>query len=386
MENPFRYGEVVGKPYFVGRDREMAELRSDLRSGQNVLISAPRRIGKSSLVIEVLAGLREEGIPTAYLDLLRVIDFAHLPDALATAISGMMGRGERALTAAAKFLNGLPRRPKFGLDPTDMNVSVEFSPGTPADTLALIEGLLDVPARIAEQHTSRVILALDEIQAVEQLHPKLADVMRAIFQRQPDVAHVYLGSRRHIVDQMFNERGRPFFRSARPLVIRPIPRDVFAAFIAERFASTMSPISDEAVGRVLDLTACHPSDTQELCSFLWTGAQYSKRAFPIAPDAVDEALTRVLDANDARFRLLWEDLPPPQRALIAALASDPDGRPYAKEFRQRHRMGEPTTVQRAATSLVTAELLESTLARPATFRITEGFLAPWLKSRGITDP
>ena len=48
-------------------------------------------------------------------------------------------------------------------------------------------------------------------------------------------------------------------------------------------------------------------------------------------------------------------------------------------------MGQPTTVQRAATSLVTAELLESTNTGPATFRITETFLAPWLNSRGITD-
>lgn len=386
MENPFRYGEVVGKPYFVGRDREMADLRSDLRSGQNVLVSAPRRIGKSSLVIQVLAGLRAEGVPTAYLDLLRVIDFEHLPDALGTAISGILGKGQRALAAATTFLGRLPRRPRFGLDPANMTVSVEFSPGTPADTLALIEGLLDVPARIAEQRKSRVVLALDEIQEAEQLHPKLPDVMRAIFQQQTDVAHVYLGSRRHVVDQMFNARGRPSFRSAKPLVMHPIPRDVFAAFVHERFASTRSPIAEEAVARVLDLTACHPSDTQELCSFLWMGAQYAKRAFPIGPDAVDEALARVLDAEDARFRHLWGELPIPQRALVAALASEPDGRTYAKAFRQRHRLGEPTTVQRAATSLVAAELLEPTSARPATFRIAELFLAPWLKARGIVAP
>src|SRR5439155_9743965 len=196
--------------------------------------------------------------------------------------------------------------------------TVEFEPGaSPADVARTLARVLEWPTSIARSRNRRVALVLDEFQSVVDLDPHLPATMRAVFQRQSDVAHVFLGSKRHMMARLFTDEHEPMFRMARPVPLGPIPRDEFAAFVADRFAATRRPIAPEALARVLDLTGGHPHDTQELCYFLWNVAAIS-RVFPFPPTLVDQALERVLDAESARFVALWERLRPGQRAVLAA--------------------------------------------------------------------
>ena len=48
--NPFLFGALALDESFADRREEIAELASDMRNGQDVVIFAPRRYGKSSLV------------------------------------------------------------------------------------------------------------------------------------------------------------------------------------------------------------------------------------------------------------------------------------------------------------------------------------------------
>src|SRR3954451_18066141 len=49
--NPFIYGALALDDAFTDRDSELKELAEDIRNGQDVLVFAPRRYGKSSLVL-----------------------------------------------------------------------------------------------------------------------------------------------------------------------------------------------------------------------------------------------------------------------------------------------------------------------------------------------
>ena len=48
--NPFRFGALALDDAFTDRKEEIAELTADVRPGQDVVIVAPRRHAKSSLV------------------------------------------------------------------------------------------------------------------------------------------------------------------------------------------------------------------------------------------------------------------------------------------------------------------------------------------------
>lgn len=383
MENPFRFGEIVRGYHFTGREREIAELTSDIRSGQNVVVISPRRYGKTSLVLATLDQLPEREVLRAYVDLLRAPTIDRLPNLLAGAIySGLVSPLARTWDRAGQIFTNLPLRPKLVVA-SDGSVEVEFAPGAAQPDLhSTIERLLELPGKIARERDVRVALVLDEFQAVVDLDPHLPALMRAIFQQQAEVAHVFLGSRRHLMARLFTDENEPMFRLAKPIPLGPLARDRFAQFIQDRFAATRTPIETAAVDRVLDLTGGHPNDTQELCAFLWAIGSTGK-SFPIAADVVDEALERVLDAESARFLTIWERLPGPQRALYAAIATEPGLGIYKKDFRDRHGLGDPAHVRRSIERLLDLGLVETIPGPTTAYRVTDTFVAAWLCRIGV---
>jgi hypothetical protein len=213
---------------------------------------------------------------------------------------------------------------------------------------------------------------------VVEIDPHLPKLMRAVFQRQPEAAHVYLGSKRHMMQRIFNDENEPFWRSAKQVELGVIARGPFAAYIRRQFERTDRYIAPEAIEAILDSTGGHPYATQELCYFAWQETGVDEHA---EAAHVEAALTKVLRSEHAHFSLLWERASGVQRLLLTELAREP-GRPLTGDYRRRHNLPAPSTVQRAVEALERDELV----ARDhGSVRIVEPFLAAWLvrDMRGI---
>jgi pyoverdine/dityrosine biosynthesis protein Dit1 len=89
----------------------------------------------------------------------------------------------------------------------DGSLGFSFQAGhTPDDIDATLEHLLELPARLGADRDRRVALVFDEFQEIVNIDAKLLPLMRSVFQEQPDVAHVYLGSKRHMMEQISTTR------------------------------------------------------------------------------------------------------------------------------------------------------------------------------------
>jgi AAA+ ATPase superfamily predicted ATPase len=275
-ENPFRYGDVATGSSFTDREAELRDLESDIRSGQNVLVLSPRRYGKTSLVVEAVRHLRDQQVLVAYVDLLRATSKAELAGFLATALyQGLVSPVDQAIHRIAEFFGDLPIRPSITL-PTSMEGTItpkfEFGAATRAeDADAMIEQLFSLPAQVASKRKRRVALVIDEFQSILELDELLPRKMRAAFQFQPDVSHVYLGSKQHLLHRVFTDANAPLYNSARVLPLGPIPAERFAVFIRERFEATSNRVTPEATAHLLGITGGHPHDTQKLCYFVEPG-------------------------------------------------------------------------------------------------------------------
>lgn len=62
--------------------------------------------------------------------------------------------------------------------------------------------------------------------------------------------------------------------------------------------------------------------------------------------------------------------------MLKALAVEGDSGIYSEEYRLRHGLGAPSTVQTALNALKTKDLVESTAEG---YVITNGFLSAWIK-------
>ncbi|UJA19080.1 ATP-binding protein [Thermoleophilia bacterium SCSIO 60948] len=371
--NPFRFGALALDEDFTDRDLELAELTSDTMSGQDVVISAPRRFGKSSLIWRLSQELVGRGAAVAYVDLMTTPTRERFAAKLAKAIHDELADpAARAREAIGSLFSDLRVSPAITFDPNTGGVGFSFDVGrSPADVDATIERLLELPAQIGAERGIQVVLVLDEFQEVTAIDPGLPRLMRAVFQTQPEVSHVYLGSSRHLIEQIFNDENEPFWRSAKRLALGPIAAADFNRFIAAKFAATDRAIETDVLERVLATTGGHPYATQELCYFLWEQTGPGTTA---GNEELEAALGRLLASEEAHFSLLFDRLSRAQRVLALALAREA-GRPLTEEYRRRHGLGPASSVQRAISSLLRDEVI--TYERGAA-AIAEPFLAEWL--------
>ena len=216
-------------------------------------------------------------------------------------------------------------------------------------------------------------IVFDEFQEVLEIDPRLPNLMRAAFQAQPEVAHVYLGSKRSMMHQLFNDANEPFWRSAKQLELGVIPHDSFAAFIRERFRSTGRSVGDAVVEALLAVTQCHPYGTQELCYALWEETAEGESA---TAAGLDTALDHVLRSENSHFTRIWDESPTAQKLVLQALAREPLQPITSSDFRRRHGLPGSSSVQRALEALLGDELVAKQ-AR-GSYRIAEPFLAEWV--------
>jgi hypothetical protein len=203
---------------------------------------------------------------------------------------------------------------------------------------------------------------------VTTIDPRLPALMRAVFQEQPDVAHVYSGSRRDMMRTLFTHQNEPFFRSAKVVELGVIAPELFAPFIRERFDATTRGIADDVLAALLDTTGGHPYATQELAYALW---ELVPEGFTATRADFERALENVLHGENAHFTLVWESASRAQRLLLQALAVEP-GRVQGESYRLRFGLPAASTVQRAAETLASEELLRR--ADDGAYVIAEPFL------------
>src|SRR5918911_5202916 len=110
--NPFLFGSLALGDAFTDREAEVAELRSDVLNGQDVVIFAPRRYGKSSLVVRVEQEVIRRGVLVAYCDLSRTPTKERFAAKLAQTIhDNIASRLFRARDRAAAVFHGLRVQP-----------------------------------------------------------------------------------------------------------------------------------------------------------------------------------------------------------------------------------------------------------------------------------
>jgi AAA+ ATPase superfamily predicted ATPase len=373
--NPFTFGALALDDAFTDREAEVRELTADIRNGQDVVVFAPRRYGKSSLVLRAAQVALRSKVLVAYCDLMKTPTKPRFAAALAKTIYDDVASGVgQALERAAGLFRGLRVTPAIEIDPDDASLRFSFDTvrSRPTDIDETIEKLLELPGRLAAERKRRVVVIFDEFQEIVRLDDRYPNLMRSVFQTQPEVGHVYLGSKRHVLERIFSDKNEPFWRSAKRMEIGVIAPEKFRTFIERRFGDTEKGITDEALDRLLDATGGHPYATQELAYFVW---ELVPRGHHALLRDVEEGLTQVLRSEHNHFARIWDDATRNERLVLLALAQEPSGL-YAAEYQARHGLPPSTHVQRSVGALVKEEVVGK--RDDGAYALVEPFLADWI--------
>ena len=104
------------------------------------------------------------------------------------------------------------------------------------DVSRLAQEVFALPARLADARRRKVVVALDEFQAIGGFNGgSVEHAMRAAVQHQREVGYVFAGSEPSLMERMLGPK-RPFYKAGPVMRLEKIPADEFAAFIDARFA------------------------------------------------------------------------------------------------------------------------------------------------------
>lgn len=369
--NPFEYGGVVGGSAFCNRKQELEDLRRAAENGDRLFVYAERRMGKTSLVKQVLRDLDTKRFLPIYVDLWPTDGAESFSAATARAIaSAAASRTEKLLETSKEFFSRL--QPSLTLDEAG-NPSLQLGARSGEAQEPVLEEVLAAPQKVAEKRGRQVVMVLDEFQQVLEYDDSHVErALRASVQQQGQVAYLFLGSRKHLIEQMFADQRRPLYRSAGHYPLGTIATAHWVPFIRTRFADADKGVADDQVEALCALAEGHPFYTQHLAHALW---ERTPAGEAVEDGDLEEALDLLLRRESYAFVTRWETLTKNQQRFLRGIAEAPGVAPFSADFVQASGLKTPSNAQRAAESLLKLDLIDR---EGGSFIITDRFFKLWI--------
>lgn len=314
--SPFVFEGPVPPELFAGREAELAALRDRAAHGRFCLLYGPRRYGKTSLIARLAADAADDrDLAVLRVDLQGVLSLDDVSRRLAAAYGGLdhhrlrpaLTRLLAALAEAA--LRAVGRR--AGVDLGYGIIRAEDTP--PASTL---EALLGVPWDAAGRTGTRVLVVLDEFQAIADVERADA-VLRSKIQHQRErVSYLFCGSEQGVLRALFSDRAAPLYGQAERFELGPLPAVVAADYVAARFAETGRD-AGVALGPLVQVAAGHPQRLNLLAHHLWNHVPDEAAA---TGDDWLSALETTLAYVDPELVAVWAALSTSQRKALRLAA------------------------------------------------------------------
>ncbi|MCZ0954153.1 MAG: hypothetical protein OXJ56_16405 [Rhodospirillaceae bacterium] len=369
----FPLGIAVG-PAHCDRAAERGELADNLRNGVHTWIWARRRMGKTSLIEQVLRDL-EPSVASAGLDLLVVHDAEDFVERLRGCVEQLGARlAPRRSSSPAKLAKAFAAwRPEFSVGAMGLRVKLAKS-GRPGEGIA--EMLLSADAAAAA-YGRRAVLVMDEFQQIAALHEgasrSLEGAVRHAVERAGNLTYVFSGSEKHLLASMFEDEDRALYRLCRKMTLGRIGASDYRAFLDKASRSRWSrPMASAVIGRILALTGRHPHYVNALCASLW------RMEAPPSEKAVESGWDRLVEEEAGSNAGRIARLAPSQRALLRAIATREDGEPHPTSHAFLARIRLPvSTGARARDALEREDLIQR--EADGRWTVVDPAMAAWLR-------
>lgn len=308
---------------FINRIDERNALFRRIKSNKHTVLMAPRRYGKTSLVMQVS---KEMQMASCSVDLLA----AYSVESVRDQIAGKVGRLAMALLPSiAKAKEKLMRifklmKPEITLSAFGQRLSLQFS-DKPLQDISDVLLKLDETAKYFKK---RAVVFLDEFQQISQLknYHSIEASLRHAVERSENIVYVFSGSNRRLLQQMFGDSGRPLYRLCQVINIERMEKKVYVDHLRHAAKTKWKKIiSDDSIERIFHHTELHPFYINVLCQLLW-----NQDRVPVIED-IDHTWHHYVKTQRQMISHDVISLSMNQRKILTALAKNP-----TKEIQSAH--------------------------------------------------
>lgn len=353
MENkPFIFGVATSGDNFTDRKNETARLLTNFRHGINTVLISPRRWGKTSLVQKVCNLAISDDLKIVYLDIFSCRSDREFYDSFASAVLRQTSsKWDEWVENAKLFLSRISPKISFGTAPmTDFSISLEFNPKSDD-----ITEILQLPEKIAQKKGCRIVVCIDEFQQIAEFSDSKSfqKRLRTVWQLQKSVSYCLFGSKKHLMNELFEKKSLPFYKFGDAIYLQKIPTADWVDYICGRFVATGKSISPELAQKVCDTVENHSSYVQQLAWLIWvnTDKVATEKEF-------EEAYKDILDQNTPLFEKQTENLSAYQVNFLRAVCDGIHKEFSTQEVIQKYRLGSSANVATVKRALIKKELIE----------------------------
>ena len=352
MTNPFVFFFLVKGDYFTDRQEDTKRLTANLTHGINTILISPRRWGKTSLVKKVISDIDQPGIKTVFIDIFQCKSEWEFYHAFATAIIKQTAtKLEEWVEMTKTFLANISPKFTFGPDPmSDFSITFDWEKKDES-----LMDILQLPEKIAQKRGIRLVVCLDEFQQMAEFGDSVTfqKRLRSVWQHQQHVTYCMFGSKKHLMENMFNEQSMPFYKFGDLMFLKKIPTHEWISYICAKFDETGKTISEQQARKICEATENLSSYVQQLSWIVWY-----KSGDIVRNTDINEAIDDLLEQNKVFFQREVEQLTEHQLNFLRALANGVMNGFSRKEVIKKYRLESSANIQAIKKSLLKRDLID----------------------------
>jgi AAA+ ATPase superfamily predicted ATPase len=371
MENkPFIFGIATSGDNFTDRKKETERLLLNFQHGVNTVLISPRRWGKTSLVQKVCRLAQSDKLKVVYLDIFSCRSDKEFYNAFATAIiKQTSSKFEEWLDNAKLFLSRITPKISIGPDPmTDFSISLEMNPKSED-----IDEILQLPEKIAQKKNCSIVICIDEFQQIAEFSDSktFQKRLRTVWQLQKNVSYCLFGSKKHLMNELFENKSYPFYKFGDAIYLQKIGTQDWVEYICNRFSVTGKQISEQLAERISQAVDNHSSYVQQLAWLVWihTDETATEKDF-------ESAYQDIIDQNTPLFEKQTESLTTYQMNFLRAVLDGVHSEFTKQEILNKYQLGTSANISIVKRALEKKELIEIEKRK---IIIPDPIMSVWLK-------
>lgn len=351
MGKAFVYGMSVGGDNFTDRIEETKRIKLDFENGINVILISPRRMGKTSLIKKVISEMDSPEIKVVYMDIYDCRSEYDFYNRFAETMMKSTGNQlEQVMENIKRFLVRVSPKLSFSPEPnSEFSVSLGI---TPKDYSP--EEILDLPERIAKEQGIRIVVCIDEFQQIGEFADSLTvqKRLRGVWQHHQHVSYCFFGSKKHLMENIFQSRRMPFYQFGEMLHLKCIPTEYWVPFICSRFEKYGKKISEEYAARICHTVKNYSSYVQQLA---WN--VMAETEIEVNEESFMEGFNALLEQNSSLFIQQTEGLTTYQLNFIRLLCNGIHSGFNTQSVVEQYSLGSKSNVDRIKKCLIDRELI-----------------------------
>jgi AAA+ ATPase superfamily predicted ATPase len=330
---------------FCNRKDELKRISHDLNGNTPILLISPRRYGKTSLALNSFKQIKW---PYAHVDLYKALSEEDIEKFILQGIGQLLGQIESTPKKLMQLAGDFFASMQIKVVLEKAGVQLEFNQNRAAAKDAILKSLEKLH-ELAKKKQKHVILFLDEFQVLGEVtaHHAIEAVIREAAQKSSHVAYVFSGSNRHLMEQMFYDSKRPFYKLCDQIKLDRIKSEEYEKYIQNASHKTWGKkLDSRTLENIFLLTELHPFYINKLCSLLWI-----KDKPPTEQESHDVWLQLVLE-NKSFIERELDLLSLNQRKLLIFLAANTNvDELFSKSVAQIINLT-PSSIQRSIEPLI----------------------------------